>query len=200
MLRDEKEKQGWTVKLILLSIYSICQYQWIGLNFHVGSSHVITESSELLNALGEISWLLKLVCVLTLIYWSHHFQLTHLTTVNLQRIKSDIPTLSDCYFDSERRRTIKREGAEWICASRRPVVDRLISVSHSFSFFLVLSSQTTHLGKKIEIDVSCAGCRFAWTPDGDVIWTIHLHQCIYIVCWVLGSSVCCVVFFGEERL
>lgn len=139
------------MQLILLSIYSICQYQWIGLNFHVGSSHVITESSELLNALGEISWLLKLVCVLTLIYWSHHFQLTHLTTVNLQSIKSDIPTQrlqSDCYFDSERRRTIKREGAEWICASSRPVVDRLISVSHSFSFFLLLSSQTTHLGKK----------------------------------------------------
>lgn len=81
------------------------------LNFLVGSSHVITESSELSNALGEISWLLKLVCVLTLIYWSHHFQLTHLTTVNLQRIKSDIRTWrfqTDCCLDSERRRTIKK--------------------------------------------------------------------------------------------
>lgn len=85
------------------------------LNFLVGSSHVITESSALSNALGEISWLLKLVCVLTLIYWSHHFQLTHLTTVNLQRIKSDIRTRrfqTNCCFDSERRRRIKKRRSQ----------------------------------------------------------------------------------------
>lgn len=93
-----------------LNLFHLSVAMNCSLNFRVGSSHVITESSELSNALGEISWLLKLVCALTLIYWSHHFQLTHLTTVNLQRIKSDIRTprfQTDRRLDSERRRTIK---------------------------------------------------------------------------------------------
>lgn len=51
-----------------LSLFHLSVAMNCSLNFHVGSSRVITESSELLNALGEISWLLKLVSVLTLIY------------------------------------------------------------------------------------------------------------------------------------